>query len=762
MKILFKLTLIAFWTCRTQSKELIIKPWVLSDSVKLDSLIDSSLLTCPAHIKSFPGGSPNDRADQIKAVERHVVHNSHLRTIYTKGDINTSSLIPTFERCSLHYFLHYQNSNWLNAFDYMNTKIQSFTSRNLHQAVFIIIDDTNPFYLQTDYAFIMFQNTGGHFLFLNSQTGVLFFRNVWGNVDVWEITTKNKEAFIHILMHRKWNRNESSVKLAVVWGESGNLIWKDVDPSRCGKLRVPPIYKSTLLCKKPTVAAEFLASSLNLTTVYLDNTNDTAQLSAGIFYKLQLKGSSSTEVDSVAAHPMMINGLVFQGSEEQPLIYCTITTSRISESTTFFTVWLSPFDLVVWLILGCLLIASFPFIHLFGMCLVPSLGKTNRRNLFSESVFCIFQIIFRQSVPQPSKLALLFILFMILISSLYENFITSSLIVPLKESSLENITAAMDTGYDLTAESGFGEQLAISEGGPGVMPVSRVLRQYANVFRQLGVYDILTSQEGKRRLHIIPQVGAGRSFAFLGNRNPQPCIDNVAQLFPKGKKRIFIPEYGAEDNEQFLHLVNAYSKRPSRCRNVEKGLGQFYNFWAVDSGIRGFMLPVLRTFDESGLYLPFLPLRKEYMFSLMRIVDKAVKEAMPHEELPDSLVSLTNLLPLIYTCLTLIGLAALILTVEVLRMLDFRFTIWKSLHILHLFIVTLNHFVLIISKCWVDKLSLYCTTFSFRRCENTVSKSIVLNCTCFFVFFQTLKQHVLNSHASIQNLLIFCLSQGFL
>jgi hypothetical protein len=92
------------------------------------------------------------------------------------------------------------------------------------------------------------------------------------------------------------------------------------------------------------------------------------------------------------------------------------------------------------------------------------------------------------------------------------------------------------------------------------------------------------------------------------------------------------------------------------------------------------------------------------MFSLMRIVDKAVKEAMPHGELEGSLVSLTNLLPLIYTCLTLIGLAALILTVEVLRMLDFRFIMWKLLHILHLYILTVNRFVVIISTYWVDKL----------------------------------------------------------
>jgi hypothetical protein len=100
--------------------------------------------------------------------------------------------------------------------------------------------------------------------------------------------------------------------------------------------------------------------------------------------------------------------------------------------------------------------------------------------------------------------------------------------------------------------------------------------------------------------------------------------------------------------------------------------------------------------------LPFPPLRKEYMFSLMRIVDKAVKEAMPHGELEGSLVSLTNLLPLIYTCVTFIGLAALILTVEVLRMLDFRFIIWKLLRILYM--LTVNRFVFIISKCWVDGL----------------------------------------------------------
>jgi hypothetical protein len=305
----------------------------------------------------------------------------HVRTIYDSD--NQSVLIPTTERCSLHYFLMSQNTVWMEVYVYMYDKIPEFMIRKKFQTALIHVLEGSPLNIRTESEDWELQWYDGHYFFLDGLSGWLYFRNLRGDWNAWE-TTRDIVGMMGSKMGGKWDKRASSARIAVFTGDMEYILEGGGNPERCATLRVPG-NKQTLLCMKRTIIVEVAAAALNFTTVY---TYDIANRSG--YPTGEISTSLSTEFDPDASLlRKQYLGLIQLSDVEYPkFVYCTY--NRRSQSMSI-AVWFLPFDVSCWIITVVLFC-------LFFLLQIISSGRLYTPQALSESILVIFRILFRQSV----------------------------------------------------------------------------------------------------------------------------------------------------------------------------------------------------------------------------------------------------------------------------------------------------------------------------------------------------------------------------
>jgi hypothetical protein len=178
---------------------------------KLQKSQELVLSSCIVHIKCLTENSLW-MTDKLEWMLKDSIDLNKVRTIYTSD--NQSALIPTTERCSLHYLLQSNSSVWRETYDYMNFKIQKFIVRRTFQTALIHVMDRFPLSLQINPQDEEFQWTDGHSFFLDRRTAWLYFRNVRGDWKAWE-RSRDHQSFVSSKMRRKLNKKESTMKIAV-------------------------------------------------------------------------------------------------------------------------------------------------------------------------------------------------------------------------------------------------------------------------------------------------------------------------------------------------------------------------------------------------------------------------------------------------------------------------------------------------------------------------------------------------------------------
>jgi hypothetical protein len=159
---------------------------------ELNKSYQKTFLSCHVHIKCFTEKSLW-MTDKLQWVLQHYVGPNNVRTIYDSD--NQSALIPTTERCSLHYFLMSQNTIWREVYVYMYEKIFEFTIRKTFQTALIHVLEGSPLNIHIETEAGEFQLIDGHYFFLDGPSGWLYFRNLRGDWNAWE-TSRDIEGLM--------------------------------------------------------------------------------------------------------------------------------------------------------------------------------------------------------------------------------------------------------------------------------------------------------------------------------------------------------------------------------------------------------------------------------------------------------------------------------------------------------------------------------------------------------------------------------------
>jgi hypothetical protein len=386
---------------------------------------------CHVHIKCVTENSLW-MTDKLDRMLKSFIGLNKVRTIYNSG--NQSALIPTTERCSLHYLLQSNNSKWEETYDYMNYRIQDFVVRRTFQTALIHVMEGSPLSLPVNAQDEAFQWTDGHHFFLDVCSGWLYFRNVRGDWNVWE-RSRDHEGLISSKMKGKWSIKESKAKVAIFIPHIQNFLsWlNSVDTRRCAFLRVQG-EKDTFMCTKEIMMAEAAADVLNFTTVYTNDWVNRSEYPTGVISYV-----FSTDLVLDSNRPENVARSIFTLIFVFPpkFVYCSYNTRARSMS---IAVWFFPFDLISWIVvLGILC--------LFWLLQVISSGSHYSSQSINDSILVIFRILFRQALSKPKRLSMFFVVFFLIFSMFYENLITSSLIAPTGEMPFDNITEAISAGY---------------------------------------------------------------------------------------------------------------------------------------------------------------------------------------------------------------------------------------------------------------------------------------------------------------------------
>jgi hypothetical protein len=131
--------------------------------------------SCHVHIRCLTENSLW-MTDKLDWMLKNSIGLNKVRTIY--GSDNHSALIPTTERCSLHYLLQSNSSVWRETYDYISFKIRKFIVRRTFQIALIHVMERSPLSLQINAQDEEFQYSDGYSFFLDRTTGWLYFRNV--------------------------------------------------------------------------------------------------------------------------------------------------------------------------------------------------------------------------------------------------------------------------------------------------------------------------------------------------------------------------------------------------------------------------------------------------------------------------------------------------------------------------------------------------------------------------------------------------------
>jgi hypothetical protein len=408
----------------------------------------------------------------------------------------------------------------------------------------------------------------------------------------------------------------NSARIAVFTGDMEYISARGGNPGRCATLRVPG-NKQTLLCMKWTIMAEVAAAALNFTRVYTyDRVNRSGYPTGEITTIL----STEFDPDASLLHKEF-RGLVHLGDVEyHTFVYCTY--NRRSQSMSI-AVWFLPFDVSCWIITAVLFC-------LFFLLQIINPGRLYTPQFISETLLVIFRILFRQSLSNPTGLSMLFVVFLLIFSLCYENFITSSLISPSKEIPFENITEAVNAEFILAVEEGTGTSYFKGK--------DAFFKENKNALRRFDVFEKVSGPSGHQLINSPFNYRAAQARSFING------IDN--DLFPDNKKRIYFLRLRIHSNKYFSLISDV--KYPYKCLQTKEGLGAFSVYLVSRSGIKGQLAPVFEWIQAAGLWIPFDNLEGCRREIIRRNVwnELVGLKGQGASRLQENLVTLSNIVPL--------------------------------------------------------------------------------------------------------------------
>jgi hypothetical protein len=687
----------------------IVKEWTgpTPDRIKLSNTI----FECTAHIKCFTEKS-HFMTDKMDWTLRSMMNPRSVRTVYDSD--NQTSLIPTTERCSHHYLLLHPNT--LNEWHtYFEQTIINFTIRSSSQAAFILVIEGTPPFWTTHPGYSVFQRTAGHFFVMDGWSGWLYYQNFWGDPDD-RVRSRDYNGLIFHKMHDKWEKKRSSLRIGVQSTDTDYFPhYLRIDPKRCSDLQIHLNHWNSYICSKLAVAVAVAAAALNITTIHFPYD-----------YPLPPSFPSGTirQIQYNTLRPQLhflpitaITSLTLDSVHKSSLLYCVYT---IPSDSTSFAVWFNPFTLHVWIALGLTLIFLSPFM-LFSDNDHHGIFPKFSLKRASNCLVSILQIIFRQSISKPSLVSLLFILVSIVLSTLYENSVTGSLIVPSKVTPFDNISVALAAGYKLTVDSPASQDFLDQNA-----KIMEFLYQNMDALIAYNVMDMLNSSLGFGR---IKSKVVSDSFT---TRQPQKTMDTLEAVFPKNEKVLLYMLSDVNVNS-IITMLSAF-KHPYHCLQTKKGLTESVLIWLFQTGIRSQLSWYFRIFSEGELYAPFQHLQAGRSTlvteNFMRFAtSKAIEKGTHRGNMEGKLLSLANLVPLIFTCSGVITVALVLFLVE-WKSPDIIMTTWKFKAALRSLPATLNHRLHNMNATVIDIFSKYVKTTKtqiFKRKRSSLKTSLIAN-----------------------------------
>jgi hypothetical protein len=687
----------------------IVKEWIrpTPDSIKLSNAI----FECTAHIKCFTEKSHYMR-DKLDWTLRSMMNPGMVRTVYDSD--NQTSLIPTAERCSHHYLLLHPNT--VNeGHTYFEQTIINFTIRSSSQAAFILVIEGTPPFWTTQPGISIFQRTAGHFFVMDVWSGWLYYQNFWGDPND-RVRSRDYNGLIFHKMHEKWEKKRSSLRIGVQSVDTEYFSdYIRTDPKRCADLKIHLNHMNSFICSRLSVAVAFAAAALNFTTIHF-----TYQFPIPpsfpfgtireTFYKILRPQLYYWPINAITS-------LTLDSVHKSSLLYCVYT---IPSDSTSFAVWFNPFTLHVWIALGLTLIFLSPFMLFSDNDQHGLLPKFSLKRV-SNCLVLILQIIFRQSISKPTFVSLLFILVSIVLSTLYENSVTGSLIVPRKVTPFDNISVALAAGYKLTVDSPanlhFWDQNA---------KIMEFLYQNMEELIAYNVMDVLNTSLSFGRI---------KSTVMIENitiREPLKTMETLETVFPRNEKVLLYMFSDLNVN----HIIKMLSglKHPYHCLQTKKGLKEFVVVWFFQTGIRSQLSWVFRTFSEGELYAPFQHLQAgrssvttEHFTRFA--TSKAIEKGNHKGNMEGKLLSLANLVPLIFTCSGAITIGLVLFLVE-WKSPDIIMTSWKLKAALRSLPATLNHRLHNMNAMVIDMFSKYVKTIKtqiFKRKRTSLKPNLISN-----------------------------------
>jgi hypothetical protein len=620
-------------TSSVNPKEPTLKIWHRPTSTIQESN-DRTFHSCHVHIKCFSEKSLW-MTDNLDRSLNHFIDMNKVRTIYDSE--NQSILNPTTERCSLHYFLRSPKTMAFEIADYMAYTIPKFVGRRMSQTAIIHVMELSPLNIVGEPHSRRIQWMDGHYFFLNVRTGWLYFRNVRGYWNDW-VRSQDIGALIASKMEDKWDKIGNTAMLGVRTGDIEFLSRPGNYPKRCSSLRSSH-NKRALLCNLLTVMAEVAADVRNFTTVY---TND---FSNNVYRTGEIVRISFGEFDPDETLTDLKNdgaGRIIQLNEvvSPAFVYCT---DNLRSRSMSLSVWFNPFDFPSWI---CIII----LLWLYWVFQIISSGRPYTFHVLSESILIIFQVMFRQSLSKPKKLSMLLVAFFLISSFIYENFITSSLIAPLKENPFANISEAMNSGYVLTVG-------IVNEREYNFQGEDEFFKRYEHALHRYGLFEKLTRTRSHHRSIKSP-------FLYISGK-PQDYINVIDKyLFPDNDKYIYYLHMGSYSN-QFYRMISEV-KYPYKCLQTKEGLGTFSTFLTARSGIKGHLAPVFRGIYEAGLTVPFHHLFIHIRETHIGMIWNELRKFKRNEasDLEEQLLTLSNIASLFIASTVACIFASLILLVE--------------------------------------------------------------------------------------------------
>jgi hypothetical protein len=644
----------------------IVKEWIRPTPVSIE--LSSTIFECTAHIKCFTEKS-HYMTDKLDWTLSSMMNHAMVRTVYNSD--NQTSLIPTTERCSHHYLLLHPNT--VNEWPiYFEQTIINFTIRSSSQAAFILVMEGTPPVWTTHPHYSIFQRTAAHFFVMDVWSGWMYYQNFWGDPND-RVRSRDYNGLILYKIHNKWEKKRSSLRIGVQSIDTEYFSdYIRTDPKHCSDLQIHLSYRNSFICTRLSVAVAVAAAALNFTTIHFSyQFSIPPSFPSGTIRQIQYnKFRPQLHFWPINA----ITSLTLDSVYKSGLLYCVYT---IPSDSTSFAVWFNPFNLHVWLALGLTLIFLFPFMLFSDDDQRGIFPKVSLKHV-SNCLVSILQIIFRQSISKPCFVSLLFIWASIVLSTLYENSVTGSLIVPVKVTPFDNISVALAAGYKLTVEDSarnFLDQNA---------KITTFLYQNMDALIAYNVMDVLNSS-------LIS--GGIQSKVVTDNftvGEPLATMETLEAVFPKNEK-VLLYMFSDLYVNHIIKMLSAL-KHPYHCLQTNQGLTEFVVVWLFQTGIRSQLSWHFRAFSEGELYAPFQHLQAGRSSlateNVMRFAtSKAIEKENHRGNMEGKLLSLANLVPLILTCSGVIAIALILFLVE-WKTPDIIMRTWKLKAVLP---ATLNH-----------------------------------------------------------------------